>query len=132
MRLKDKSVSPAYGWYYEYTDGHGHNYEVRNGEGSLDSLIAAVRTHMLRNNVTPTDDLAARVEDQICSRQPPGKCFYESKAGDRVAQVAHVFAGGVDKAAKALGLPSPNLEKKARGCRTCAERRARLNAMSKK
>jgi len=132
MRLRDKSVSPAYGWYYEYSDTKEHTYEVRNNEGSLDSLIAAVRTHMLRNNVEPTDDLAARVEDQICSRQPAGKCFYESKAGDRVAQMAHVFARGVDKTAQAVGLPSPNLEKKARGCRSCAERRAKLNAMSGK
>lgn len=132
MRLKDKSTSPAGGWYYEYSDSRDHNFTVRHNEGSLDSLIAAVRTHMLRNNVEPTDDLAARVEDQICSRQPAGKCFYTKGAGDQVAQVAHVFAGGIDKIAKSIGLPSPNLEKKARGCRSCAERRAKMNAMSGK
>lgn len=131
MRLRDRSISPVSGWLYEYT-ANGHTYQVRNSEGSLDSLVAAVRTHMARNGVVPKDNLKAIVEDQICSRQPAGKCFYESKAGDIVAATAHTFGALGDKVAKVIGLPSPNLEKKARGCSACQKRRERMNQLGNK
>lgn len=66
------------------------------------------------------------VEDQICSRQPAGKCFYTKAIGDGVSALIHMGARVVDKA---LGT---NLETKARGCSKCAKRRARLNQLTAK
>ena len=125
MRLKDRSIA---GHFYTYTVD-GKQYEVRT-DGSIDSLVAQVRTHMARNNFAIPENLGAWVEDQICSRMPPGKCFYESKAGDAVAKITHTAASLGDKAAKALGFTT-NLEKKARGCSACQKRRERLNQLSK-
>jgi len=81
---------------------------------------------MKANGITPPNNIWCYIEDQICSRQPSGRCFYEDKAGDQIAKLIHKFAGGIDKAAASIGIIS-TLEKRARTCTTCHKRRVYLN-----
>lgn len=124
MRLWNTSESPVGGWKYQYSDSHGNVYEVRGT--SKKTLIAAVVADMKSNNVEIPQPLEAYVEDQICTRQPPGRCTYESGAGDQIAKYIHIFAGGIDSAAAKIGI-NTSLEKKARGCIGCSQRRVQMN-----
>jgi len=81
---------------------------------------------MRENSISIPTNLWDCIEDQICTRQPAGKCFYENKAGDQISQIIHVFAGGIDKLASSIGIES-GLEKAARGCTGCGRRRVKLN-----
>lgn len=124
MRLWNTSDSPVGGWKYTFSDDKGNSYTARGT--SKTTLLASVRAEMKANNVEIPTNLWDYVEDQICSRQPSGKCYYENKPGDQIAKAIHVFAGGIDKAASLIGVTS-NLEKRARECTTCGRRRVRLN-----
>lgn len=126
MRLKDKRTAPVGGFYYIFSDEKEKEYRVNGYGGSFNALLSAVRTHMARNGVTIPSNLEDYIEDQICSRQPPDRCFYEKKAGDQISKGIHTFASGADKVAQVLGVKT-QLEKKARGCIGCAKRRMAMN-----
>lgn len=125
MRLKDKYSAPVGGFYYTY-ESEGKPYRVNGCGGSFNALVGLVRTHMAQNNVQAPENLEALIEDQICSRQPADRCFYEAKAGDQLSKTIHAFARGTDNIAKVLGF-NTKLEKKARGCGACAKRRMAMN-----
>lgn len=124
MRLRNKNEAVVGGLWYEYQDSKGNSYRVNGYENSFRSFIPKVRSHMAANNIKIPEDLEALIEDQICHRQPPGMCWQQS--GDKVAKVIHKMANVVDKAASALGFQS-SLEKKARGCKKCGQRRQKIN-----
>jgi len=124
MRLWNTSESPVGGWRYTYVDEFGNEYQVRGT--SKKTLEAEVRHDMKANGIIPPSGLDSYIEDQICSHQPAGRCLYEDKAGDQLSKFIHIFAGGIDSAAGAIGI-NTNLERKARGCRGCSQRRTNMN-----
>jgi len=124
MRLWNKKESPVGGWKYIFSDDKGNSYTSK--ASSERSLMAQVLSDMRENGITPPPALWDYIEDQICTRQPAGKCFYESKAGDQIARAIHIFTGGIDAAASKIGISS-NLEKRARTCIKCGQRRVKLN-----
>jgi hypothetical protein len=77
------------------------------------------------NGIEVPYDLDKMIEDQICTRQPKGKCYYTKGLGDKISKAIHSVASVVDKVA------GTQLEKKARGCSGCAKRRQRLNNLSR-
>jgi hypothetical protein len=81
---------------------------------------------MSANGVVEPQGLEALIEDQICTRQPEGACYYEAKSGDQLSKAIHIFARAVDTTARTLGIES-SLEKKARGCTKCGQRRVKMN-----
>lgn len=127
MRLRNKNEAPIGGWTYSFEDNHGNQY-ISRGDTAR-TLQAKVATDMRANGVKVPDNLWDYIEDQICSRQPQGMCIYESKLGDNVSKLIHVFAGGIDRAASVVGISS-NLEKRARQCTTCGKRRVKLNTIT--
>lgn len=124
MRLRNKNETPIGGWHYTFKDSAGNSYTSRGETARI--LQAKVASDMRANNITVPENLWDYIEDQICSRQPPGQCVYESKLGDGISHFIHTFAGGIDKAARMVGIES-GLEKKARECMSCGQRRVRLN-----
>ena len=124
MRLWNSKESPVGGWKYIFSDDKGNSYTTKSN--SARSLESQVRSDMSSNGVAIPPNLWDYIEDQICTRQPAGKCYYESKAGDQISKFIHIFAGGIDKAASRIGISS-NLEKKARTCIKCGQRRVRIN-----
>lgn len=130
MRLKNKNESVAGGLYYLYEDDKGNNFRVNGYHVSWNSFITKILDDMSNNNVQapPRDQLEALVEDQICMRQAPDKCWYENKVGDNISKAIHTFLGGVDKVAKVLGV-NTKLERAARGCGGCGNRRRKLNKL---
>lgn len=124
MRLWKINQAPSGGWKYYWQDNNGNRFTSIGI--SAKSLERNVRKDMIANNVLPPDNLWQYIEDQICTRQPPGACYYEQKTGDQISKFIHVFASQADKAALAIGLKL-NLEKKARGCTGCSQRRVSLN-----
>lgn len=73
-------------------------------------------------------NLEELIEDQICARQPEGRCW-KSKVnlGDKVSSVTHSVAGAIDFVVKKTTGKDPGLKKKAAGCRGCGKRRKKLN-----
>lgn len=114
MRLKDKLRAPVGGWYF---DDPVMNKRISGG--SLRELVSRVNSFRYANGI---EDLSEEeIEDAICMRQPKERCWYTKKLGDSLTRVIHGVAGAVDRV---LGT---QLEKKARGCRKCGQRRVRLN-----
>jgi hypothetical protein len=99
---------------------------IRSQEPGLDRLTQRVINYLLANKQEVPDHIMEVVEDQICTRQPEGRCRYEKKAGDMLALGIHAAAGVLDKAAKAIGLKT-NIKQKARGCGSCGQRRVTMN-----
>lgn len=124
MRLKNRHESVPGGYFFKCIDGH-----VERGNSSLDKLCRRVSDYYLQNKLPIPDDLCLQVEDQICSRIPSSYCWYSSGLGDQVSRAIHAGAKMVDKVAAKVGA-KPELEKKARECSTCGQRRRRLNALS--
>lgn len=129
MKLKDPNETPVGGIWYQYQDEKGNTFRV-NGYGiPLKSFTPIVGNHMKNNNVAVPENLAQLIEQQICERQPKGKCWIEP--GDATKKVIHSFARVIDKTANKLGLPNPNLEKKASKCKTCGNRVNGMNRASR-
>lgn len=124
MRLRNKNESPVGGWRYSFTDDKGNSFQSTGV--TLRTLISNVRKDMAANGVSIPANLQDYIEDYICQRQPPNLCTYENKTGDQISKYIHIFAGGIDKAAAAIGVKT-NLEQHARRCRGCGNRRVRLN-----
>ena len=126
MRLWNKNEAPVGGLWYKYSDDKGNEYRVNGFEVSWNNFINRVKSDMKNNNVQIPSNLAALIEDQVCTRQPKGKCYYEKKAGDLLSAAIHTFARTADATASALGF-NTQLEKKARGCGRCSYRRTKMN-----
>jgi len=125
MRLKDKNGPIPGGLWYEYSDDRGNKYRVNGFSVTFgNSFNTKVASNMTENGVSVPDDLAYRIEQQICARVPSSMVWQE--AGDKVATVIHSFASTGDKVAKALGFDT-QLKKKAADCPKCKKRRDRLN-----
>lgn len=124
MKLKDTKISPVGGWFYSYQFAKdGNNFTMVVRAESYRTLIANVKTDMRTNGHPIPDGIEALIEDQICQRQPSGKCWYEAKVGDQLANAIHFAARQADKV---LGT---SLEKKAKGCSSCNKRRQKLNSI---
>ena len=125
MRLRKKNEGVAGGWRYQYTDQFGNSYEVKGV--SLRDLIQKTEKSMRINGLEVPKNLDAWIEDQLCTRQPAGKCTYDESLGDRITVGIHAAARVVDIAANAVGLKT-ELEKKARICIGCHRRRMKLHS----
>jgi hypothetical protein len=119
MRLKDRNQAPAGGWWFKTDDGTVIRPKRNPG---LNQLHDDVLDYLLTKGLPVPDRLIELIEDQVCTRQPKGRCKYQG-LGDRVAQVIHTAAAVVDSVA------GTNYEYKARGCGGCGARRRRLNGL---
>jgi len=127
MRLIRRNESPVGGWYYELSQG----LVIKAEAPGLEPLERRVKQFMNANSIQVPSDLRGMIEDQICSRQPSGKCRYEKdKAGDLIAAGISFLAGIADKVANIAGA-NPELKKKAKGCSSCGKRRMTLNNLSR-
>lgn len=124
MRLWNRQEEPIGGWTYVFKDESGIDYTVRSA--TFNQLISDVAKSMQQNGVKQPENLPVFIEDQICTRQPAGRCYYENKTGDNISKLIHVFARTGDAALKTIGI-NANLEVKARSCLGCSQRRSNLN-----
>ncbi len=118
MRLRNRSEPPSGGFFY---DDPVLGLRIAT-DSTLDRLVDDVASLYRANGKPVPDYLFNLIEDQICSRQAPGVCYYTRGLGDRVSKVIHGVAGVVDR------IFGTKLEKKARGCGNCSGRRTKLNS----
>ncbi len=88
-------------------------------DGNFADLYKAVVSMRKANEIETPGTLFQEIEDQICQRQPPGKC--RMGAGDFIASGIQKIAKAVDRVA------GTKLEEKARGCGGCKKRKITLN-----
>lgn len=117
MRLKDKLRAPIGGFYF---DDPVMNKRITGG--NLRNLVKRVESFRYSNGLEEDIYLQNQIEDQICTRQPPDRCWYEKKKGDQLARVFHSVARVIDS------VVGTKLEQKARRCGGCSKRRNKLNA----
>ncbi len=129
MRYKNPSEVAGRYLSYDYKDDKGNDFHVDGSDSSANSFPRKVREFMAIQHHEVPDNLNALIEDQICQRLPAGSCWLG--AGDVTANVIHSVARVADRAAKVMGIKSPELEKKAKGCSSCNKRRQALNALNK-
>lgn len=122
MRLVRRNESPVGGWFFVMPNGD----IIRSNDPGLDRLTQKVINYLLANKQEVPDYIQDLVEDQICTRQPEGRCRYEKKAGDLLSLGIHAAAGVLDTAARSIGLKT-NIKKRARGCSSCGSRRVTMN-----
>lgn len=115
MKLRNPDQTPIGGFYFVTEDGR-RIYT----DSSLRTLQRLVRGYLESNELDVPEDLDHVIEDQICMRQPEGKCKYVG-IGDRVAQAIHIVADVVDAVA------GTQFKTKAKRCGSCAKRRNKLN-----
>lgn len=124
MKLKEPRRAPVGGFYYKYVITRNNlDFPATVYGESLNKLIENVTKDMRSNGVEVPADLEQIIEDQICERQPADRCW--TGAGDHVATAIHTAARVVDKVFKT------NLERKAKGCLSCRQRRQALNNLFK-
>ena len=116
MRLKDRNRSPIGGFNYDDPE----TGKVIVTQGNFDKLVSEVKAWHAANNIKSPPELEAMIENQICDRQPPDRC-YKRGLGDIAKSVISATAKAVDKV---LGT---SLEKKARRCGGCSKRRVMMN-----
>ena len=122
MKLKDPKLAPVGGFYYKYYLTKGDlKFPAKVYGSSLANLIANVKKDMEANRYPVPATLAYDIEQQICARQPEGRCWMQ--AGDAVANVIHSVARAIDN------VTGSTLERKAKGCLACGKRRKKLNTM---
>lgn len=122
MKLKDKNLSPVGGWQYHYIlERDGRKFPAQVFGSTYRNLLENVRKDLRSNGQEVPADIEEIVEDWICQRQPEGRCWYEKKLGDQIANVIHSTAGMIDKVAKT------KLVSLAKGCSSCNKRRRILN-----
>lgn len=117
MRLKDRQRSPIGG--FSYDDPITNRVIVTQGDFS--KLVREVKQWHAAQGITSPKELEEMIENQICDRQPPNKC-YKRGLGDIVATAVQVVAGAVD------AVVGTNLKKKAKRCGGCSKRRVMLNS----
>jgi hypothetical protein len=123
MRLKDRSRTP-YGGGFIYEDPILEKTIPLSGKSAntFKTLVRAVEAWYQANKVDIPSNLRELIEDDICRRQPKGRCTYSSGLGDQLSKVIHTVAGAIDSVA------GTQLENKARSCRRCGQRRVKLNS----
>ena len=125
MKLKEPRRAPVGGFYYKYViTRDGMNFPATVYGESLNKLIENTIKDMKSNGVEAPSDLDQIIENQICERQPAGRCWVG--VGDHVAIAIHTTARAVDKVFKT------NLESRAKGCSSCRQRRQALNNLFNK
>ena len=124
MRLRFPNQEPIGGWKYGFKDQDDNIFTVKGD--SLIDLVKNVKEEMTANRIPIPSNIRSYIEDQICMKQPKGKCLYDGGLGDIAALGAHTFLGAIDGVAKKLGVKT-QLRKKAQGCSGCASRRMALN-----
>lgn len=117
MRLLNKDSTPIGGYYFD-DPILGRRVFTQGGFNDLIKMVVGLRDA----NDLPIID-PQEIEDQICDRQPPGRC--RMGLGDKIAVTIHGVARVVDKA---IGT---QLEQKAKTCVSCGKRRERLNSISR-
>lgn len=117
MRLKDRNRAPVGGFYYD--DPVTERPIVT--QGNFDKLVAEVKQWHASQGIKSPPELEAMIENQICDRQPKGRC-YGRGLGDRVAELIKFGAKAIDAVA------GTNLEKKTRRCGGCSKRRVMMNS----
>lgn len=131
MKLKDRRLAPVGGYFFDYEiDRNGVKTPMRvtSSDGGLDKLIERVKKDMGANKVPVPLDLEWQIENQICERQPDGRCWAEkNRLGDVVAAGVQAVAGVADQAIKIFTGKKGTLKKKAKDCPGCKKRKARLN-----
>lgn len=92
-------------------------------DGNFADLYKIVVGMRKANDLEIPGTLFQEIEDQICQRQPPGKC--RMGAGDFIA-------AGIQKVAKAVdAVAGTRLEQKAKECPTCHKRKITLNTFGR-
>lgn len=117
MKLKNKSETPIGGFFYH----DPITKEVIVTDGNFTKLLNGVREWYALKGIEIPARIAELIEDQICTRQPPDKCWYTKGAGDRIAKAIHTVAKVVDKVA------GTKIEKRVRTCGGCSKRRVMIN-----
>lgn len=115
MRLLQKDSSPIGGFFFN-DELLGRNVFT---QGNFKNLVDEVIALRIANDLNVPETISQEIEDQICSRQPKGKC--RMGVGDKVAKVIQTAARAVDVVA------GTQLEKKAKGCKGCRKRKVILN-----
>jgi hypothetical protein len=121
MRLIDRNHTPVGGFFYVVPETGDKVATSSN----LESLTDLVYGYYNLKSLTIPDYLPAMIEDQICMRQPEGRCRYTKGWGDRISNVVSKVAGAIDKVA------GTDLKRRARGCGGCGKRRQKLNKNAK-
>lgn len=117
MKLKNRNEVPIGGFYYD----DPITGETIVTDGNFDKLLSGVKAWYKLKGVPEPDRLKELIEDQICTRQPPGKCYYTKGVGDQIAKAIHTVAAVIDSAA------GTNLQTRARSCGKCSKRRVMIN-----
>lgn len=123
MRLWRRNEAPVGGWFYVLESGK----RIPQGgfATGLETLYDQTVIYLEANSLPVPDYLFELIEDQICQRQPEGKCRYTKNPGDVLSQAIDGVAGAIDSV---LGT---NLKQRARRCPGCGKRRVRLNQYSR-
>lgn len=117
MRLWNRNEPVVGGWYFILPG----DIMVKADSAGLDVLVNKTTAYMRANNIVVPDNLAVIIEDQICQRQPKGKCRGQG-LGDALTTLISAGAGAIDAVA------GTNLKQKAKTCYSCGKRRAALNS----
>lgn len=119
MRLWRRNEAPVGGWFFIMESGR--RVPKTGVAVGLDNLVdMAAQTYEGLSLPVP-DHLFELVEDQICQRQPEGRCRYSKKLGDVISASIGVVAGVADS------LLGTTLKQSARRCGKCGQRRVKLN-----
>jgi hypothetical protein len=115
MHLRKPNEAPPGGYYFLCDDGQ------RIDASSLRKLDIEVRRYLQGNNMQISDDLLQMIEDQICERIPKSFCW--KGFGDVVAGAISMAAGAVD------AVVGTDFQAQAKSCKTCGQRRRKLNRL---
>lgn len=117
MKLRQPRESPPGGLYYICSDG-----QRLTSPTDLRRLTQMVNDYYVANGIPVPEDIGQIIEDQICERLPSQYCW--KGFGDFVSTAIQAGAGAIDKV---LGT---ELQKTAKHCSSCANRRRKLNQIT--
>lgn len=117
MRLWHKTEPVVGGWYFILPG----DVIIKAESAGLDALVSKTTRYMRENSMVVPSNLSVIIEDQICQRQPKGKCRGQG-LGDALTIVISAAAEAIDNVA------GTNLQQKAKTCYSCGKRRAMLNS----
>ena len=120
MKLRNRHDTPIGGFVY---DDPILGKRIATS-GSFDKLVRTVIDRYLGASIPIPNNIEILIEDDICQRQPAGKCYYTRGLGDGIAQAVGIGARVIDR------VIGTKLESKAKKCGGCARRRARLNQLT--
>lgn len=129
MKLKKPNDAPVGGWKFSYPVEKCARFPEgifrysNNSATDVSNFTRLVNTAMIQNGVSVPDGLREIVEDYICTYQPPDRCIYSKKLGDQLSRIIHSAAAVAD----VVTGNKFKIQKKARGCQSCGQRRNKLN-----